>query len=359
LKKIKPVKKRVKDKKHNIFLKPGFGALALGIIFFATFVLINNNDRNSNIVINSEAANITTCTTPIGAGICEITSSAKNGGTFVAGHCPGATDIQCLVPKGGSATGVGDSCDPPQGKGTCQLTSTNANGGTFVPEFCPGAANVQCLVPKSASGGTTTNTTTNTTVSGGGVGVTGIGEACTAPQGSGKCELTSSPKNGGTFVANVGCPGPVNEQCLVPANSNSGGAAGSDAGCTARGGTCSSTPIANRTAVADLCLSNPSPSYLCYVPNFTGPILCAIHDNAHVTSSNTCVCNTGDVGDPQTGCTPFIGPVVRSVAFVCSGGTGASCNGAPVSQSSPNLLSLSASSLQQFILTIQQYLDSL
>ena len=84
------------------------------------------------------------CSTPEGAGSCQKTSDCTSQGFNIAGHCPGASDIQCCVKK---------TCDTPSGSGICQNKGDNAcGGGTFVTGHCPGDSSIQVyqnlLIPK-------------------------------------------------------------------------------------------------------------------------------------------------------------------------------------------------------------------
>jgi hypothetical protein len=85
----------------------------------------------------------TSCTTPSGPGFCSTTSSPCTGGTYIAGHCPGASNIQCCVA----------TCAPPSGAGVCEPNS-QACSGSFYAGYCPGPSDVQCCAPKSSGGGT-------------------------------------------------------------------------------------------------------------------------------------------------------------------------------------------------------------
>ncbi|TVY24113.1 Counting factor 50 protein [Lachnellula hyalina] len=105
----------------------------------------------------------TSCTTPSGPGFCSSTSTACTGGTYVAGHCPGAADIQCCVA----------TCSAPAGQGVCEPTS-NTCAGTFVGGLCPGPSDVQCC-PSGGSGG------------GSGTGVAGIDVSSTPPSSFWSC----------------------------------------------------------------------------------------------------------------------------------------------------------------------------
>ncbi len=52
------------------------------------------------------------CSAPSGAGICKNTGYGCSGGTFVAGYCPGPTDVQCCVAQ---------SCNTPVGTPLCPI----------------------------------------------------------------------------------------------------------------------------------------------------------------------------------------------------------------------------------------------
>jgi len=78
------------------------------------------------------------CTNNAGInGECVSTSSCSSaGGTSEAGHCPGATNIQCCTYG---------TCK--SGAGKCQPTATCT--GTSTAGLCPGASNIQCCTPSS------------------------------------------------------------------------------------------------------------------------------------------------------------------------------------------------------------------
>jgi len=75
-------------------------------------------------------------------GTCIATASCTGARKPVAGHCPGAANIQCCIPTGSACNANGRS-------GSC--VATGSCGGTSVAGHCPGAANIQCCV---ANGGT-------------------------------------------------------------------------------------------------------------------------------------------------------------------------------------------------------------
>ncbi|CAF0898665.1 unnamed protein product [Adineta steineri] len=91
------------------------------------------------LVVGSVAVSAQTCTANNMKGTCKTTTTCT--GKSVAGHCPGAANIQCCIPTGSSCTanGKGGSC-----------VATSACAGTSVAGHCPGAASIQCCV---ASGG--------------------------------------------------------------------------------------------------------------------------------------------------------------------------------------------------------------
>ncbi|CAF0776769.1 unnamed protein product [Rotaria sp. Silwood1] len=84
----------------------------------------------------------TACTARNAKGTCISTASCT--GTSVSGHCPGAANIQCCIPKGSACTANGKS-------GTCISTASCA--GTSVAGQCPGAANIQCCIASGGSSG--------------------------------------------------------------------------------------------------------------------------------------------------------------------------------------------------------------
>jgi hypothetical protein len=73
----------------------------------------------------------TSCSTPNGLGFCGSTASGCSG-SFYAGYCPGASDIQCCV----------TSCTTPSGSGNC-LYTTESCSGTFSSGYCPGSSDYQ------------------------------------------------------------------------------------------------------------------------------------------------------------------------------------------------------------------------
>jgi hypothetical protein len=119
-------------------------------MYFSIALLILSKVAASSLVSRQTQS----CTTPSGPGYCGNTANGCSGGTFYAGYCPGASDIQCCVVP----------CSTPSGSGDCQYTS-NTCSGTFVSGYCPGASNYQvrctinirptltsqCCVAKSSS----------------------------------------------------------------------------------------------------------------------------------------------------------------------------------------------------------------
>ncbi|CAF1595492.1 unnamed protein product [Adineta ricciae] len=95
------------------------------------------------VAIGSAAVSAQTgCTAENARGTCIATSSCS--GKSVPGHCPGAANIQCCIPRGSGCSASGRS-------GICIATSSCA--GTSVPGHCPGAANIQCCVANGGSSG--------------------------------------------------------------------------------------------------------------------------------------------------------------------------------------------------------------
>lgn len=76
-----------------------------------------------------------TCSTPDGSGTCLATSSCTTGGFHVAGYCPGAANIQCCVEK---------TCTTSSGSGMCMNTQ-NTCSGKFVAGACPGPSDIQVI----------------------------------------------------------------------------------------------------------------------------------------------------------------------------------------------------------------------
>ncbi|KAH6681540.1 putative GH family 25 lysozyme 4 [Halenospora varia] len=70
---------------------------------------------------------VATCSTPSGSGGCETTATSC-GGSFLAGYCPGPSDVQCCVagatppPTGSGVLGVDLSATPPASFWTCATT---------------------------------------------------------------------------------------------------------------------------------------------------------------------------------------------------------------------------------------------
>lgn len=74
------------------------------------------------------------CSAPEGSGTCQKTSDCTSQGFNVAGHCPGASDIQCCIKK---------TCATPSGSGICQDKGDNACSGSYVSGYCPGASSIE------------------------------------------------------------------------------------------------------------------------------------------------------------------------------------------------------------------------
>src|SRR4051794_4612505 len=77
----------------------------------------------------------TSCKTPNGPGYCGSTANGCSGGTFYAGFCPGASNIQCCVTP----------CSTPSGAGHCQYTTSTCSG-SFFAGYCPGSSNYQVWI---------------------------------------------------------------------------------------------------------------------------------------------------------------------------------------------------------------------
>ena len=75
----------------------------------------------------------TTCSTPYGSGTCKATSSCTTSGFNIAGYCPGSASNQCCIEK---------SCTTSSESGQC-LNTGNACSGKFVAGACPGPSDVQ------------------------------------------------------------------------------------------------------------------------------------------------------------------------------------------------------------------------
>jgi len=125
-------------------------------------------------------------------GTCKATSGGCSGGSFSAGLCPGASNIQCCLVSNTACSQRG---------GSCRHTSVGCAGGTFSHGLCPGDADIQCCTASSA---------------------------CSSR--GGQCKLTSSGCSG-SFQAGL-CPGASNNQCCLPA---------APSACSSRGGQCKLT----------------------------------------------------------------------------------------------------------------------
>lgn len=82
----------------------------------------------------SERAIGDSCSAAEGSGTCQKTSACTSQGFNIAGHCAGASDIQCCIKK---------ACATPSGSGICQNKGDNACSGSYVPGFCPGASSIE------------------------------------------------------------------------------------------------------------------------------------------------------------------------------------------------------------------------
>ncbi len=82
----------------------------------------------------SERAIGDSCSAAEGSGTCQKTSACTSQGFNIAGHCPGASDIQCCIKK---------TCATPSGSGLCLNKGDNACSGSYVPGYCPGASSIE------------------------------------------------------------------------------------------------------------------------------------------------------------------------------------------------------------------------
>lgn len=74
------------------------------------------------------------CSTPYGAGTCQTTTTCSTTGFNLAGYCPNdPAGVQCCVTA---------SCATSAGSGKCLLTSDPCSG-KFVAGACPGPSDVQ------------------------------------------------------------------------------------------------------------------------------------------------------------------------------------------------------------------------
>jgi len=82
------------------------------------------------------------CSTPDGAGTCQLTSDCTTQGFNLAGYCPNdATNVQCCVKK---------TCSTSSGSGICMNTADSC-GGSFVFGACPGDSTIKCCVGGGAA----------------------------------------------------------------------------------------------------------------------------------------------------------------------------------------------------------------
>ncbi|KAE8447053.1 hypothetical protein EG329_011188 [Mollisiaceae sp. DMI_Dod_QoI] len=118
----------------------------------ATQAMYRPESSHPDVLTRSPA--VDSCTINSGQkGECILTSTCSSqGGKSEAGHCPGATDIQCCTYGTCSANGVGGTCQPTD---TCSGTSTAGH--------CPGPANIQCCT--SSKGGCTPPPVNTATIS--------------------------------------------------------------------------------------------------------------------------------------------------------------------------------------------------
>lgn len=142
------------------------------------------------------------------AGHCISTTACKSqGGYSEAGHCPGATDIQCCTyPKGS-----GDTCTAKGVTGTCMPTSSCPDStGKSIPGYCSGPADVQCCVSKAAADKASRSELSS------GKKICSIDKAGLPTSGFvGECIGTGACKSGGGTSTPGFCPGSSANQCCT------------------------------------------------------------------------------------------------------------------------------------------------
>lgn len=77
-----------------------------------------------------------TCSPPGKSGICQKTSTACGGGSYISGYCDGDESIKCC--PNASPPSTPTTCKPPGKTGICQSTSKACGGGDYVSGYCPG-----------------------------------------------------------------------------------------------------------------------------------------------------------------------------------------------------------------------------
>jgi hypothetical protein len=199
-------KKRSGTKWHKKQISTGWGVAILGFLIIVTIILIAILGQSQTLFSNAATTGVgASCTISDGAkGICENKNKTKASSTqfYVAGYCPGPTNVQCLIDE----TKQHPTCTTPAGSGKCYNTSNpppanSSNiGGGFISGYCPGPTNYECYV-------------------------SGKNTAASTPQGcSGLCvnktgslyETVESFINLNSYLKKGLCPGPANIECLTP-----------------------------------------------------------------------------------------------------------------------------------------------
>lgn len=87
-------------------------------------------------------------------GTCESTSdhpTRSASAYYIPNLCPGPATWQCYV-SSAADTGLGTTCTTPQGKGICELTNSGLEGEVkFIPGHCPGPSAEECMVKDASS----------------------------------------------------------------------------------------------------------------------------------------------------------------------------------------------------------------
>ena len=224
----------------------------------------------------------TACTINSGqSGTCISTSAcASQGWKSEAGHCPGATDIQCcykLSETTNTPAPSPTSCTVNSGEsGTCISTSSCASQGLqSEPDHCPGPTDIQCCYQPSQTSAAPAPSTTSCTVNSG---------------ESGTCISTSSCASQGLQSEPDHCPGPTDIQCCYKPSAT---AAPSTTSCTVNSGesgTCISTSSCASQGLQsepDHC-PGPTDIQCCYQPSQTSA--------TPVPSITSCKVSSGESG---------------------------------------------------------------
>lgn len=180
----------------------GVGIIALVVLVVGLIVVTQYNTSNQTQTVQSQAAgnppktqNTVTTSKPVcisytTTGKCVLYQSTT---TTIPAKSPCIsynTSGKCTFYQGTNQTISVWTPTPPQPKkcqnGSCSSSSSSKSSGSNSGSTAPG-----------------------------------VGTSCKTPQGSGKCELTSTkPGSGQTFLPGY-CPGPANVQCLVKTTTSS------------------------------------------------------------------------------------------------------------------------------------------